>query len=469
MLDFTVMTDDMLATIDRVNAIMLRTREISQEIGGIGSEQWGLRHVDQRDFNPMALLLEVPDEGTPEEREAARDEQIRAMERAFFENDENAKKQYLDLMYDFRDHFDPEALDMTNEKDRIRLLAYVALGQTYGTKGPKENSEYYQARYNTLDKLTEAEAIDRYNTAIGTCLMNTMKPTGKILYTELTLPGGMPGKEVYSEILYDVSKADMERIRAKNAGREPEEETAIHLPMEFKLFNHVMDNPQNTKWPDYTLTEAFHIHTLAFNGIYQAGTRQVRLMDDAKLDSCDMIFIDGKSLRELQQEKFPNISPNDRADVRNLILMDALVSGKNRVELAQLEEQRDHTFQVKLTTLHPDLTNVQPPLKEDYGFFRRTFFNWGPFRCKTRQEKTDALLANDPNKAERLAEISAKVTEKIEPALARRRENTAQAAREAARERVALKEIADPSKEDSLTKTKVQDNTVSKQKNIEKN
>ena len=87
MLEFTVISQEMNATINRLNDLMVHTGSISEEF-----ENWNQKKIDKRDFKPMTLLLDEPETGTPEEKQAAMDEQIRAMERAFYEGREDEKK-----------------------------------------------------------------------------------------------------------------------------------------------------------------------------------------------------------------------------------------------------------------------------------------------------------------------------------------------------------------------------------------
>ena len=457
MLEFTVISQEMNATINRLNDLMVHTGSISEEF-----ENWSQKKIDKRDFKPMTLLLDEPETGTPEEKQAAMDEQIRAMERAFYEGREDEKKVYLDRMYDLRDSFDPEALDLTDEKDRKKLIAYVALNQTFGTKCT-ENQDYYNARYDTPEKRMEADILNRYSVAVATLMMDSLRKEGQTLKTQLTLPASMPGKEDYVQMFYDIAKSDVERLKAVKEGREPNPVTTIRLPKDMKQFNSLPPLEKLSQVPSDTSFEATAVGIIGFASTYMLTTEQGDLLKEAHLTKNDMIFIDGKSLSEIQQEKYPNLQGGYAFDMCNLILAKALTSGENRIEIAQLERTADQTFQVKLNPVRPDLSDVQPSLKEDYGWFRRTLFNWGPFRCKTRQEKADDLIARDPEKGTRQASIAEKVNAKIAPALEKRRE----AAARAEREQTSIKELAGPNREQSLGKTKVQERSSEKQKSIE--
>ena len=55
--------------------------------------------------------------------------------------------------------------------------------------------------------------------------------------------------------------------------------------------------------------------------------------------------------------------------------------------------------------VQPDLRAVQPTIKEDYSAIRRVF-NWGPFKCKTREEKQQTLLASDTDQEKRHDQIA---------------------------------------------------------------
>ena len=139
---------------------------------------------------------------------------------------------------------------------------------------------------------------------------------------------------------------------------------------------------------------------VANGGVLQSGgTGQV-------MEKEDLIFINGQSLREYAREHLP---ANQRTDAwisqySGVVLARAMQEGTNRISCAQVSRNRDGRYDVTMHPVRLDLKDCQPEIEDDlsYGYIHRKYFNWGPFKCKTRQEKANAAY-NDP-KLQRLEE-----------------------------------------------------------------
>ena len=128
------------------------------------------------------------------------------------------------------------------------------------------------------------------------------------------------------------------------------------------------------------------------DGVIRGGKR------DQKLDKEDLIFINGKTLREYTLEHLPANSRTD-TDVKNYsgaLLVRAMQEGTNRIAFAQVSSMADGRYDVTVHPVKLDLKDCQPEIKDDesYGSFRRKYLNWGPFRCRTRQEKADSAYSD---------------------------------------------------------------------------
>ena len=112
----------------------------------------------------------------------------------------------------------------------------------------------------------------------------------------------------------------------------------------------------------------------------------------------DLIFINGQSLREYTIAHLPENRRTEEAvsDYSGAYLARAMQEGTNRISLAQVSGREDGGYKVTVHPVSLDLRECQPDIENDrsYGYIHRTYFNWGPFKCKTRQEKAEKAYSD---------------------------------------------------------------------------
>lgn len=149
-----------------------------------------------------------------------------------------------------------------------------------------------------------------------------------------------------------------------------------------------------------------------FNAISPAtsqGKEQARL----GLDQFDMIYIDGKSVREACGEKYRNASPSDLNILMKGEVIQAMTSGRNRVEMATVQRDKENHAHLSINSVEADIRAIEPTVKEDYSAIRR-LFNRGPFRCKTRTERMETLKNQDEGREQRRADMAENFRVKIQ-------------------------------------------------------
>lgn len=389
---------------------------------------------DIRDFDRMVGLFEAEGQ-TEEERRADIKQKVTQMEEAFLEKSVESRKPYLDMLYNFRDNFDLSAIDMEKPEDLYRLFVFGGLSQTFGVK-KGENQQYYEQRYPTPERRRLAEAKDRYALIVSSKVLRMLSTAGLTYNVKgsLTLAGGKEGEAGYEDMFYDYAEWEMKNVEAEMRQEAPSGECRMVLSETMACFND-LDISKLHNIPGPLRTEAGRMESIVTGNLHTYDTAERTFMRDIGVKPEDLIFIDGKSITELIQEKYPG---NSDYDLHNCILATALASGKSRVEFVSLQPQEDGGCEYVTKTIHADYRKTDPP--KSHSWLRR-LFNWGPF--KMRQDRQDSLLANDPDKEERHRGMCAKAkntieTRKQETAEKRARQARAEMERKAAMERKAV-------------------------------
>ena len=159
-------------------------------------------------------------------------------------------------------------------------------------------------------------------------------------------------------------------------------------------------------------TEASSTFDSVFDAI-SPGSSQGKEQTRLGLDQFDMIYIDGKSVREACSGKYRNASPAELNKLMKGEVIHALTSGRNRVELATVQRDKDNHAHLSISSVEPDIRAIEPTVKEDYSAIRR-IFNRGPFRCKTRTERLETLKSADEGKEARQAAMAENFRVKIQ-------------------------------------------------------
>jgi hypothetical protein len=114
-------------------------------------------------------------------------------------------------------------------------------------------------------------------------------------------------------------------------------------------------------------------------------------------------------------------------ELRCNVLGICMFNGKHRVDVVHAYRDEAGEMQYEAKPLRGAVTPEQERLHlQQYSWFRRTFFNWGPFRIETLQEKLDRIV-NDPNAEDRLAIVTAEQKARIEAGITRKAEKEIQA------------------------------------------
>ena len=138
--------------------------------------------------------------------------------------------------------------------------------------------------------------------------------------------------------------------------------------------------------------------------------------DGRNMEKEDLIFVNGQSLREYCLERLPENLRTDEGVSRysGALLARAMQQGNSRIALAQVNSMQDYRYGVTMHPVKLDLTECQPAIEDDesYGWIHRRFFNWGPFKCRTRQEKAEEAY-QDPELQSREEGLKDRLDEEI--------------------------------------------------------
>ncbi|MEG2087184.1 MAG: hypothetical protein RR022_03215, partial [Angelakisella sp.] len=145
----------------------------------------------------------------------------------------------------------------------------------------------------------------------------------------------------------------------------------------------------------------------AFHGLFCEPREVATVPEKERLRRDDLVLIDGKSVRQIIDDKKLTLDPKQRELMGNNIIATALTSGKNRVDAVYLRMQDDGTMKTIVQPVKPDLTALGDTIKQDYSWFHRNLYNYGSHKCLTRAQKADALYQKPiPPKVEKQLEAS---------------------------------------------------------------
>ena len=227
------------------------------------------------------------------------------------------------------------------------------------------------------------------------------------------------GSEIITEMSGQLSAQLAQKQSARVNGTPIAAGVNLRLPADLKVLANFKDSELTQ-----IRNEDIHLSTQIVENMFEALTPPEVGNDgvirggkrDQKLDKEDLIFINGKTLREYTLEHLPANSRTD-TDVKNYsgaLLVRAMQEGTNRIAFAQVSSMADGRYDVTVHPVKLDLKDCQPEIKDDesYGSFRRKYLNWGPFRCKTRQEKADSAYS-DPKLIRREDGLKERLNEEI--------------------------------------------------------
>lgn len=371
-------------------------------------------------------------------------DQIRQFQRDYLSGSEQRRRPHLDRCAEELD-----AIMFTNEPDETSVLENAAEDQKkiammcYAQNIIQDNPDYFEAHFDTDKKKHLFTAKQVYGASYSGYFGAILAGEGYELNSLIELPEAARAVAAMAPVMKNKAEVGYQyyqNAEAAAAGRQMKDTVSLHLSGNAnskKVFG-ILDQVRKGKQPDRgTMNAAGALIDQSLSIYLDRESEQRKLAERAGMSVYDTIMIDGRSASEvfagLKAEGENHLAYENKM---NAAILSAMVGGKNRVEVAELHFDEESKLKVHVASLQADVSTIQPTKKEEYGWFRRTFFDWGPFRCKTRQEKIDDLIARDPGKEERHAAIAEKLAPQVEEGLERDRAEKAAAKQAAERARI---------------------------------
>jgi len=296
-----------------------------------------------------------------------------------------------------------------SENDFLTYTLHMMLNQNTGTKA-KENPDYYINRYQNLTpkEAYKAELNEEYlamnkNGLLfyvfmknGYALDLGGKDNGNVdrFNNCINIDGRDKGYFVYSsqtqEIMEQLYAFRMAKVNGEENVPEPVIKFQPHNKWDLGAIDRVIKAFSTGK--DYTDKDYSTV-----TDIFNAVTNHMNAGLDLEKDTFDNLFIDGKLAKAVYEKDAPK-NMNHRQEIAfyySKFLKD-LFSGEHYVETRIRYMDNDGKMKAQLMTFEPDLTLIaQRERVEKHGWFRRTFFDWGPFAIKTCKTKQDKLKRNN--------------------------------------------------------------------------
>ena len=376
-------------------------------------------NVDTRDFVPMVALMGIQGDN-PAERAADIHRKIDELMAAFTNPDHNARKPYLDMIYDVVDTFDPATVDMDNTAQVGKLLQSYLIDQTIGMK-QNENPEYYNSRYATTEAHALMDARNGFRMAVAARVATNLIENGIRIDIKLTLPYSVPHESRPAQACREVYEKG-KRDRAVAAKGALPAETVIELPVLDGMMKAAgKDTEDFARYSNNTYDALYNYYNfIVENNLLQSGSKKTQGLKEAGLNADDAIYIDGRPLKLFTEAHFPN-DPNI-AKQQAKIVGTYLLNGSHQVDIVHSYRDEAGVMQYEAKQLKGVVTPEQEQLyMKQFNWFRRTFFNWGPFRIPPLQEKLERV-ESELDTAVRHASIIGQQKEKIENTIAQNAE-----------------------------------------------
>ncbi|SDB50755.1 hypothetical protein SAMN02910298_02583 [Pseudobutyrivibrio sp. YE44] len=289
----------------------------------------------------------------------------------------------------------------SSENDVIKTVLYAKVNQLSSTRA-KENEEYY---LNRLSRLSPQERYKEYiNEEYGTrtkdaiihyllrkngydeSLGNENSEANIAIYNQINSGNpqfaGPLATIVGAQAMEQIYGYRMAMVNGEKNPPEPELKFRPHSSWNYTA----ADLDQND--------QAYTMFTGVFPHLF---SNMDKPLND---DISSQVFIDGVSLKDYcgnqvndQMGKFAN----DKVYARECLK--ALFSGEHHVETTVRYMDKNGKMHGTLMEVKADLTLASNREVSSHSWFRRTFFNWGPFKIKTCKDKQAALFNNDTSAA----------------------------------------------------------------------
>lgn len=168
-----------------------------------------------------------------------------------------------------------------------------------------------------------------------------------------------------------------------------------------------------------------YFHICIGTGLMAPDAMGTVALKKAAMSPVEALFIDGIPMKEFARKIDP--TAKNMGERQYVMASLAMLGQKHRMEMVYTSLDENGQLQMEPKAIRVQFTPEQEQrhLQQNYSWFRRTFFNWGPFRIKSLQEQADALWV-DPDGEERHAQMCARLKETFDTKRQRRQEERAE-------------------------------------------
>ena len=366
--------------------------------------------IDARDFVPMVALMGIQG-NTPQERAEDIHKKLDAMTAAFEDPNPSGREYYLNLLYNLVDTFDPDKVDMHDEKQVGTLLQSLLIDQTVATKRI-ENPEYFSKRYPTPQARTLMDARDHFRMAVGSTIKTHLVENKINIEIELSLPFAFPKHVQEIQYLREEFEKSLRDQAVEKNGNVPKS-TTVDFPildtMVPMVGKDIADLPHHSS-PESDLMLNYFLFMVQ-NSQLQDGSKNSQGLKQAGIeDLTEALYIDGKPFAEFEKEHFPNAANRD--ELHYPLLTNCMLSGKHKLDVVYAYRNEKGEMQYEAKLLRAAITPQQEQQYLQQFSWLRRLFNWGPFRIESLQEKMDRIVDTQETE-ERHAGIIADQRERI--------------------------------------------------------
>jgi hypothetical protein len=362
------------------------------------------------------------------------------------------RRRHLDADYDLIDSYTPERLmddidfdDPDNVADHIRRFREIAGRLCYVQNLNSDNPEYFAQRYDTPEKRLQFNAKIDFYIVMEVYMLNFANLAS--FDREAAVLAQLPRDEEFDHILinslsYAAAGIRLTRqIYEARAGESRQSNEPLTFAFPAQADQDGLRNAgkylDGSPVPPATQAAVDDLFRVTFDHLISNGSN-AKMAKELGIDPLELICINGVSMKERFKAGLESPDPAVRGAATRqikLALVDAMISGEADVSVSLLSYNEQGHPVVTTRALHPNVEKMNIRKEEDYGFFRR-LFDWGPFKCKTRQEKIDARVAASQN-AQGNAAINQRLQGRVNENFARNRQACARQKGDECRERLA--------------------------------
>ncbi len=350
----------------------------------------------------------------------------------------DGRKECLDRFYDKVDRMDHMTYDLSclttqgdrtpvqpdgltkSEHDFIEAIQRDRMGQSRGVKAD-ENPDYIRQRYSSDRAFALFEAgADRSATGTNRYMMAVLGPHDKDINTlsPLRLSRVEPSSHVLRTAC-DEGEKYYERALAAWRGEtvRTHSDLKLEVPEGFKgrekAYLTTLDEALDRAGSGKPITENDRklfcgLYYSTVERLFTVNQTQSKRQKEFGIDDLDMLFVDGKPLREYVGDKYGDpqkVTGAARKDIEDKIRAEFIMagmSGKHRIERAEIGVGKNGEYEVNVVPIHMDSHMMDSA--EHHNVFRR-MFNFGATKIVPRATAQDALWADDPGMEKRHEQI----------------------------------------------------------------